>query len=566
MQNPVFPPDDNCSVSMMYSSDSDDDSQNSQLSQPHLAIKKKSTDLTETKGEDVVDRARSSSDLINLSANVSSANLIDLDDGNMSVKSKTTPKVVPPKPSKSPTDKLLIKYSSSDSTDESISSEDTSLGEVLEGDELYGEDQTKLVNKSQQTSPTLFGSLNRLTFPKILEREFDWNELNKFGSIQSLESTVHSPELVQFQSKYLKNWHQQQRQYHEQKQSIESLDTRFGSKLDLNYAGPSKPEQAIEPFGFRRKQYGIFNFEFDEELFYKVKKLFPQVSDEKIRTFMYKHHNQEHDVIAATINSLSPKREKRRLKHQSAMDKVLGNYIRMHREIDKLDEERKRLTAKDEQDDRHNYAKVEIKIKYLKKLYPKVDELDLFYMLHNSDMKANNVAKKLEELGYERSSLSESEESLAGSLHFEEVMPDLRLNFDEQQARLSLLQKDYPLIDIYLVKQALKCTKFNQNEARKLLDTVDVNEYKNMKPFELDYSIDDSKFIYKTDRGTMTSFIDSHVVGNFYRVEREFSSNAVMVSTSTWTGEDGMRERTTKKSVALGPDSSNCQGAIKRER
>lgn len=542
-------------------SDSDDHSQSSQDSQPHL--RKKST------GEDVVDRARTSTDLINLSENLissnlissnpSSANLIDLADDAPST-SKGIVRPVPPKPSKSPTDKLLFKSSSSSpsSSDSSSSSEEdeTSLGELLDEEE-----QHKLINKSQQTSPTLLGSVNRLTFAKHLE-QIDWNELKKFGSIQSLESTVHSPELVPFQSKYLKNWHHQQRQYHEQKQSLESLDTRFSSKLDLNYADRQEPE----PYSFRRKQYGIFNFEFDEELFYKVKKLFPQVSDEKIRTFMYKHHNQEHDVIAATINSLSPKREKRRLKHQSAMDKVLGNYIRMHREIDKLDEERKRLTAKDERDDKHNYAKVEIKIKYLKKLYPKADELDLFYMLHNCDMKANNVAKKLEELGYQRSSLSESEESLVASLHFEEVMPDLRLNFDEQQERLSLLQKDYPLIDIYLVKQALKCTKFNEREARKLLDTVDLDEYKNMPPFELDYSVDDSKFIYKTDRGTQTSFVFSHDVGNFYRVERKFGSSAVMRSASTWTGEDGMKKRTTKKSVAVGPDAANHKGAVKRER
>ena len=560
----------------MYSG-SDDDSQSSRVSQPHLFVKKKSADLTadETRrrpGEDVVDRERSSSDLINLSANLSSANLIDLaDDRNAPSTSWKGIRPVPPKSSKSPTDKLLIKYSSSSpsssSKDDSNSSDEdeTSLGEVLDGD-LDEEQQRKLINKSQQTSPTLFGSVNKLTFAKNLE-QIDWNELKKFGSIHSLESTVHSPELVPFQSKYLKNWHQQQRQYHEQKQSLESLDTRFSSKLDLNYVGAAAAgRQEPELYGFRRKQYGIFNFEFDEELFYKVKKLFPQVSDEKIRTFMYKHHNQEHDVIAATINSLSPKREKRRLKHQSAMDKVLGNYIRMHREIDKLDEERKRLTAKDERDDKHNYAKVEIKIKYLKKLYPKVDELDLFYMLHNCDMKANNVAKKLEELGYQRSSLSESEESLAGSLHFEEVMPDLRLNFDEQQSRLSLLQKDYPLIDIYLVKQALKCTKFNENEARKLLDTVDVNEYKNMRPFELDYSVDDSKFIYKTDRGTQSSFVFSHEVGDFYRVERKFGSNAVMVSRSTWTGEDGMKKKVTKKSVAVGPDAANHKGAVKRER
>lgn len=548
----------------MYS-DSDDDSESSQLSQPHLFIKKKSTDLTgqpeKAEGEDVVDRARTSSDLINLSANLSSANLIDLD----VMPSTSKAAVQPPKPSKSPTDKLLIKYSSSDSTDESASSEETSLGELLGGELEDDDEEHKLINKSQQTSPTLFGSLSKLTFPKTLEREIDWNELNKFGSIHSLESTVHSPELVPFQSKYLKNWHQQQRLYHEQKQSFESLDTRFDSKLELNHAA-RPPEQASEPFAFRRKQYGIFNFEFDEELFYKVKKLFPQVSDEKIRTFMYKHHNQEHDVIAATINSLSPKREKRRLKHQSAMDKVLGNYIRMHREIDKLDEERKRLTAKDEQDDKHSYAQVQIKIKYLKKLYPKVDELDLFYMLHNCDMKANNVAKKLEELGYQRISLSESEESLVSSLHFEEVMPDLRLNFDEQQSRLSLLQKDYPLIDIYLVKEALKCTKFNQNEARKLLDTVDVNEFKNMKPFELDYSVDDSKFIYKTERGTQTSFLDGHVVGKFYRVERDFSSSAVMISQSTWTGEDGIKKKAVKKSLAIGPDPFNHNGAVKRER
>lgn len=560
----------------MYS-DSDDDSQ---LSQPHLFIKKKSIE----KGNDVVDRERSSTDLINLSSNLSSTNLIDLGDVKNDDQIEliaSTSKSTPIK-AKSPTDRLLIKYSSSSSDsakDRSSSSDEdeTSLGEVLEGveyDEENDEIRKLTFNKSQQTSPNLFGSFNKLTFSKTLEQSIDWNELKKFSSIQSLESTVHSPELAQFQSKYLKNWHQQQRQYYEQKQSFESLDTRFSSKLDLNFddlkilkLNVTKEDNEKINTSFRRKQYGIYNFDFDEELFYKVKKLFPQVSEEKIRTFMYKHHNQEHDVIAATINSLSPKRERRRLKHQSAMDKVLGNYIRMHREIDQLDEERKRMISKEEKDDEHNYAVVEIKIKYLKKLYPKADELDLFYMLHNNDMKANYVAKKLEELGYQRKNLSDSEESLVSSVQFIDIMPDLKLNFDEQQDRILKLQKDYFQIDLYLIEQALKCTNFNMDEARKLLDTVDVDEYRNMKGLDFDYSKDDDKFIYKTDRGTQTNLIDYYELGDSYKIERKTNLRVNdKVNQSTWTGEDEMIEIMIKKSIAFGHNPYNQKGPAKKEK
>ena len=491
----------------MYS-DSDDDSQ---LSQPHLFVKKTKLTKTTKSSEDVVDRERASLELISFSTTIGETDVKAHDGEPIASTSKPT----------NPTDKLLIKFSSnssSESSNGSVSSGgETSLGELLDGDE------EKLINKSQQTSPSLLG---KLTLAKNLE-SIDWTELRKHASINSLESTVHSPEIASFQSKYLRNWQQQQRLYYDQKQSLDSLDTAFDSKLHLNYdqtkstAAAAAAKRDDDLASFKRKTYGIFNFDFDEELFYKVKKLFPQVTDEKIRTFMFKHHNQEHDVISAVINSLSPKRERRRLKHQSAMDKVLGNYIRMHRQIDQLDEERKRLMAKDEQDDGRNYAMVEIKIKYLKLLYPKADVLDLFYHLHNCEMKANNVAKKLEELGYERKSLSESEESLVSSLHFEELMPELKLNFGEQQNRITSLQADYPLIDIYLVKLALNSTRFNVNEARKLLDTVDVDQYKNLKTFEYDWSTDDSKFIRKTDRGTQTCVLNYAEYGQTYRVERK---------------------------------------------
>ena len=559
----------------MYS-DSDDDSQ---LSQPHLFIKKKSIDSTvkeEEKSEDVVDRARSSSDLINLNANYS--NLIDLNNEDKNVEStstKTTKKAKILKPqartSKSPTDKLLIKYSSSSESEEPISFDaETSLSELLDEDD---EDVTKLVHKYQQTSPTLFDNFNSSILPKLIDKPIDWNEIKKYNSITSLESTVHSPELAPFQSKYVKNWQQQQKQYYDQKQIELSPENRFSRGLNLNYDYDLKlkyndEHQHESSINFGRKQYGIFNFVFNEELFYRLRKSFPQVTDKKIRTIMYDHSNEEHDVIAAIINSLSPKREKRRLKREKKeIDKELDSYIKDYRQSDQLDEERKRLMAKDEQEDEHNYAYVKIKIKYLKKLYPDVEVLELFYLLHNCDMKSNIVAKKLEEFGYKRRALSDSEESIASSdLQFEELMPELKLNFGEQEHRFSILQAEYSQIDVYLVEEALKCTKFNLNEARKLLDTFDVNEYKNKKVYEFNYPIDDSQFIFKTDRGTQTNLIDYFELGNSYSLERKPNGDeTILDNKSTWTKEDEMQIGIIEK-TAIGSNDCNRKGSAKREK
>ena len=468
----------------MYS-DSDD----SQISQPHLFIKKKQS--ISSKGEDVVDREKK--DLIVLDSSTTT-NLIDIED-DQNIKASSSSMVY--KSTKSPIDLLLMKSSSDSKSesdleiDESSISSETGLGDNYSiEDEIY----KKYFNKSQQTSPTILGSLNKL------------------------ESPVRSPEIEPLKSKYIKNLHQQRFNL---KQSFESLNSRIDSRLELESKFSTRYESVPDiNLPKKRQQYGIFNFEFDEELFYKVKKLFPHVKDEKIRTFMFKHHNQEHDVIAATIKSLSPKRERKRLKHQTQMDKVLGHYSKEHKQIDQLDEERKRLALQDEDQIDHDNVKVQIKITYLKLLYPESDVLEIFYLLHEYDMKANIVAKKLEEKGYRRNSLSESEISLANSFHYEELMPELKLTFGEQQERIRNLKKEFPLIDDYLIETALVCTRFDIEEARKLLQSADMNEYKNTKTYEYNFKIDDSNFIYLNDRSVQTSLIDYYEFGNSYKIER----------------------------------------------
>lgn len=493
-------------------SDSDDDSQ---MSQPQNYFMKEKTKSTETiksnTGVDVVDRA--TSNLISFDASSTSSNLIELDTDEKAKQQSY-------KPSKSPTDKLLMKSSSE--SDEHLSDE-TSLGEEYEV-----EDDKKFTNKSQQTSPTLFADLNAIKSKYLCPKALgSWNDIpNNYGSSETLESPVHSPEIASFQSKYLKNLCHHQRSYFDGKQSIESLNTRADSKLELESRLSTRYESRQDITATKRR-YGVFNFEFNEELFYEVKRLFPQVSDDKIRTFMFKHCNQEHDVIAATINSLSPKREKRFQKHQSQMDKVLGHYMRMHKEIDRQDEERRQQISKVEESEDRNYSQAVIKIKYLKLLYPAADFLQLFYLLYNCDMKSNVAAKKLEELGFERASLNGSEESLSIPFEYEELMPDLKLTFGEQQERVKLLKEGFPLIDDYLVKTALESCKFNLNEARKLLDTVDIDQYKNMKSHEYKWSLDDSNYVHLTDRSTQTCHLDYFEFGRAYKIERKKKSKRV---------------------------------------
>ena len=102
----------------------------------------------------------------------------------------------------------------------------------------------------------------------------------------------------------------------------------------------------------------------DEELFYKLRKNFPFVNPDQIRMLLAKHNNIEHETIAAILYSQSSKGFR-------------------------FDSTRKPGSPR-------------IKLRYLKLLFPTVDEDKLFDLLYNNEHNAQFVIDSLERMGYKK--------------------------------------------------------------------------------------------------------------------------------------------------------------------
>lgn len=102
----------------------------------------------------------------------------------------------------------------------------------------------------------------------------------------------------------------------------------------------------------------------DEELFYKLRKNFSLVNPDQIRMLLAKHNNVEHETIAALLYSQSSKGFR-------------------------FDSSRKPGSPR-------------IKLRYLKLLFPSVDEDKLFDLLYNNEHNAQMVIDNLERMGYRR--------------------------------------------------------------------------------------------------------------------------------------------------------------------
>ena len=102
----------------------------------------------------------------------------------------------------------------------------------------------------------------------------------------------------------------------------------------------------------------------DEELFYKLRKNFPFVNPDQIRMLLAKHNNIEHETIAAILYSQSSKGFR-------------------------FDSTRKPGSPR-------------IKLRYLKLLFPAVDEDKLFDLLYNNEHNAQIVIDSLERMGYKK--------------------------------------------------------------------------------------------------------------------------------------------------------------------
>lgn len=102
----------------------------------------------------------------------------------------------------------------------------------------------------------------------------------------------------------------------------------------------------------------------DEGLFYKLRKNFPFVNPDQIRMLLAKHNNVEHETIAAILYSQSSKGFR-------------------------FDTSRKPGSPR-------------IKLRYLKLLFPSVDEDKLFDLLYNNERNAQIVIDSLERMGYKK--------------------------------------------------------------------------------------------------------------------------------------------------------------------
>ncbi|KAL3171333.1 hypothetical protein MRX96_013551 [Rhipicephalus microplus] len=101
----------------------------------------------------------------------------------------------------------------------------------------------------------------------------------------------------------------------------------------------------------------------DETLVTKLHGFFPTIDQETIRGLLYKHNNQEHEVIRVLVSGPN-------------------NYIIRHQSPAP--------------------SSPKMKLRYLKLLFPEADEAMLFNMLYNCDNNAQEAMTRLNDLGYKK--------------------------------------------------------------------------------------------------------------------------------------------------------------------
>lgn len=265
----------------------------------------------------------------------------------------------------------------------------------------------------------------------------------------------------------------------------------------------------------------------DEGLFYKLRNNFPLVNPETIRLILAKHNNVEHEAIMAILYAQSSK--------GSRFTQPAGP------------------------------SSPKIKLRYLKILFPNVEENKLFDLLYNNDHDALKVITDLEHMGYKKTDVvgmqrgKRDGKSVADeqSLEKRAVRPtSIRLHFpvavSEKDKIIKKLKDTFPQVSDALIELALECSEYDDSKAAIFLSAMtpeDSDKYLKKAFAEKIPTTRQLPCIGTQTKAFIETVPDVPITVDI--AARTYESHDRM----TWTKEDNVILKRTKLPLARGPDS-----------
>ncbi|XP_053206758.1 uncharacterized protein LOC128390968 [Panonychus citri] len=260
----------------------------------------------------------------------------------------------------------------------------------------------------------------------------------------------------------------------------------------------------------------------DEALYYKLKGKFPAVDQNVIKQLLCKYNNSEHDVISGIISHLAPH---------------VGRY--------------------------QSSGSPKMKLRYIKILYPEVDEIVLFDLLYNCDHNVTDVMEKIEKMGYKKNPLPPRPKNINADRSRPKTLttrepkqPAFPPNIFEKQQIFEKLQADFPNVDRFLINMALESSAFNEERSRLFLNSMTPQDSDKYLP--KDWSTGQSDEMTLQTKSTQTGGLIESTFGT--PITKRKTDPIKTLNVMTCTAEDGIIIEKKKVPLAKGVDASNHKG------
>ncbi|CAN7993672.1 unnamed protein product, partial [Ixodes hexagonus] len=174
----------------------------------------------------------------------------------------------------------------------------------------------------------------------------------------------------------------------------------------------------------------------DETLATKLHGFFPTIDQEHIRALLYKHNNQEHEVIRMLVSGP-------------------GNYVTRHQSAAP--------------------SSPKMKLRYLKLVFPEADEALLFNMLYNTDHNAQEAMIRLGDMGFKKREAPFPRGTPAKQAPKAPVVEARRPSQAypptkaDRQKLTTRIHEQFPAVSQTLVNMALESSQFNEEQAMQFL-------------------------------------------------------------------------------------------------
>lgn len=206
----------------------------------------------------------------------------------------------------------------------------------------------------------------------------------------------------------------------------------------------------------------------------------------------------------------------------------------------------------------------QIKLRYLKVLFPDVEENKLFDLLYNNDHDALRVIKDLEHMGYTKVDvigLNKAKRDVVHDEHLAEKKPvrptSIGLHFpvavSEKDKLIRKLKESFPSVSDALIELALECSSFDETKASIFLNAMTPEDSDAYFKKAFTHMIPTTKQMPCI--GTQTKAFVETVPDVPITVDIEARVYEKQ-DQCTWTKEDGVITKPAKVPLALGPDPS----------